>query len=129
MPNHVDLLENNIHVNPSTGRITGICDWAGAEVSPFGMSVGGVETLLGIQHWTRGWCYHANHQVLRDLFWETFWNAIGPAVEEQKERVEVARLVGILLDNGFQLDDDGNMVPVVEGHHSCRYLDGVVLGK
>lgn len=26
VPNHGDLLENNIHVNPATGNITGICD-------------------------------------------------------------------------------------------------------
>lgn len=39
--NHTDLLENNIHVDAATGRIVGICDWRSAEVSPFGMSLGG----------------------------------------------------------------------------------------
>ncbi|KAL9030819.1 MAG: hypothetical protein Q9196_001094 [Gyalolechia fulgens] len=41
VPNHTDLLENNIHVDPDTGAIVGICDWRDADVSPFGMSLGG----------------------------------------------------------------------------------------
>ena len=41
VPNHIDLLENNIHVDIATGKIVGICDWRGAEVSSFGMSLGG----------------------------------------------------------------------------------------
>ena len=42
VPNHTDLLENNIHVDPNTGRLVGICDWKDTEVSPFGMSLGGL---------------------------------------------------------------------------------------
>jgi len=129
VPNHTDLLENNIHVDPSTGHITGICDWKDTEVSPFGMSLGGLETMLGIRSWTKGWIYHSNHQDLRALFWGTFWEAVGPISEEQRERVEVARLVGLFLANGFQYDDDCNRVPASEGNHDLRYLDSVVLGK
>lgn len=129
VPNHIDLLENNIHVDPNTGRLMGICDWKDTEVSPFGMSLGGLETMLGTDSWVRGWCYHANQQELRALFWETFWSAMGSVSEEQKERIEIARLVGLFLANGFQYDDDGNLVPASEGYHELRYLEAVVLGK
>lgn len=81
-PNHTGLLENNIHVDPNTGRIAGICYWKDTEVSPFGMSLGGLETMLGIRSWKRGCCYHANQQDLRALFWEAFWNAMGSVSEE-----------------------------------------------
>lgn len=47
VPNHTDLLGNNIHVDTTTGRIVGICDWRDATVGPFGMSLGGLETMLG----------------------------------------------------------------------------------
>ncbi|KAM0417394.1 hypothetical protein ACHAPT_012629 [Fusarium lateritium] len=47
VPNHTDLLENNIHVSPKTGHITGICDWKDATVGPFGTSLEGLESLLG----------------------------------------------------------------------------------
>ncbi|KAI9822089.1 MAG: hypothetical protein M1826_000549 [Phylliscum demangeonii] len=129
VPNHTDLLENNIHVDPSTGSLTGICDWKDTKVSPFGMSLGGLETMLGISSWTKGWCYLANQQDLRARFWEAFWNAMGSVSKEQTERIELARLVGLFLANGFQLDDVGNRVPASEGQHDLRYLDAVVLGN
>ncbi|KDR83023.1 hypothetical protein GALMADRAFT_56970, partial [Galerina marginata CBS 339.88] len=126
VPNHTDLLENNIHVDPSTGRLVGICDWKDTEVSPFGMSLGGLETMLGINRVREGWCYHANQQALRDLFWETFYEALGNPIDE---RIEVARLAGIFLANGWQYDDDeGSIVPLHEGNRDLAYLDLVVLG-
>jgi hypothetical protein len=45
--NHGDLSGLNIFVDPSTGRITGIIDWAEATIGPFGMSLWGLENLLG----------------------------------------------------------------------------------
>jgi hypothetical protein len=48
VPNHIDLPENDIHVGPQTGGLTGVVDWVGAQVGPFGMSLGGVENILGI---------------------------------------------------------------------------------
>ncbi|KAI1180364.1 hypothetical protein F4777DRAFT_529966 [Nemania sp. FL0916] len=126
VPNHTDLLENNIHVDPDTGRLVGICDWRDAEVSPFGMSLGGLETMLGTNRVKGGWCYHANQQALRNLFWEAFHEAMGNTPDE---RVEVARLVGIFLQNGWTYDQDDNKIPLwEEGTYDLIYLDAVVLG-
>lgn len=85
--------------------------------------------MLGTRSWKRGCCYHANQQDLRALFWEAFWNAMGSVSEEQRERIEVARLVDRFLANGFQYDDDDNRVPASEGYDDLRYLDVVVIGK
>ncbi|EHK44204.1 hypothetical protein TRIATDRAFT_87271 [Trichoderma atroviride IMI 206040] len=125
VPNHIDLLENNIHVDRSTGQIMGICDWKDAEISPFGMSLGGLETMLGIWKMKEGWCYHTNQQTLRAHFWEAFYNSMGDISETQKELVNLARLVGIFLANGFELDDNENKVPA----SSLQYLEAVVLGN
>jgi Ser/Thr protein kinase RdoA (MazF antagonist) len=127
VPNHNDLLENNIHVNPETGQIVGICDWTDTTIGPFGMSLGGLETMLGIRR-IRGWCYHANQQELQALFWATIYNAIGQISEEQGELIEVARLLGIFLENGFAGDVDGNIVPASEGDETLDYLGAVTLG-
>lgn len=54
---------------------------------------------------------------------------MGSVSEEQRERIEVARLVGLFLANGFQYDDDDNRVLASEGDDDLRYLDVVVLGK
>lgn len=127
VPNHTDLLENNIHVNLETGNLTGICDWKDTEISPFGMSLGGLETMLGIRKFT-GWCYHSNQQQLRDLFWKAFSDAMGSEFEQNRGRIEVARLVGLFLANGFEYDHNENRVPASEGDVDLAYLDAVVLG-
>ncbi|KAI1424262.1 hypothetical protein F5Y12DRAFT_785421 [Xylaria sp. FL1777] len=121
--NHTDLLENNIHVDPATGKITGICDWADAKVGPFGMSLGGLETMLGTPITTGDyWRYHPNHQELRDRFWTAFYIHLGGASDAQKRRIETARLVGLFLANGFQ---HGN--PATEESEDLRFLGAVVL--
>ncbi|KAG8726747.1 hypothetical protein FRC10_006792 [Ceratobasidium sp. 414] len=127
VPQHTDLLENNIHVDKQTGRITGICDWKDTVIGPFGVSLGSLETMLGIRTWKEGWVYHANQQELRDLFWDSFYKAMGDVSEEQKELIETARLVGLFLDNGFKWLDDETKVPVSEGHDGLRYLEAVTL--
>ncbi|KAH7021350.1 uncharacterized protein B0I36DRAFT_367765 [Microdochium trichocladiopsis] len=130
VPNHTDLLENNIHVDPTTGKIAGICDWGDAEVSPFGMSLGGLETMLGIRTMNEhGWSYFPKHAELREQFWAVFYHCLGGAVSEAlKQRVEVARLTGLFLANGFVQDGDGNLNPATEESLDLRYLRAVVLG-
>lgn len=127
VPNHTDLLENNIHVSAETGRIAGICDWKDTTVGPFGVSLGGLETMLGIGSWKESWIYHTNQQELRDLFWDAFYKAMGNVSEEQKELIDVARLVGLFLDNGFRWIDGETKVPACEGHDGLRYLEAVTL--
>ncbi|KAM0525684.1 hypothetical protein ACHAPE_000395 [Trichoderma viride] len=129
VPNHIDLLENNIHVDRSTGQIMGICDWKDTEISPFGMSLGGLEAMLGIWKMKQGWCYHANQQALRAHFWGAFYNSMGHTSVKQKELINLARLVGIFLANGFELDGNENKVPASEGNHDLQYLEAVVLGN
>ncbi|KAH8744665.1 hypothetical protein F5883DRAFT_588973 [Diaporthe sp. PMI_573] len=130
VPNHVDLLENNIHVNPDTGAIVGICDWRDAEVSPFGMSLGGLETMLGIRTVNDGyldWSYFPNQQELRNGFWTTFYQCLGGVSAAQAQCIEVARLVGLFLANGFMQDRYGNTVAATEESEDLRFLGAVVL--
>ncbi|KAF8184438.1 hypothetical protein BJ912DRAFT_974834 [Pholiota molesta] len=127
VPNHTDLLENNIHVDPRTGALVGICDWKDAELSPFGMALGGLETMLGVNRVDEGWCYHPSQQALRALFWEAFYTAMGNG-NTADARIDVARLAGIFLENGWQWDEEGNRVPLQEGARDLVYLDKVVLG-
>jgi hypothetical protein len=91
------------------------------------MSLGGLETILGTLR-MRGWCYHPNQQKLRDLFWVTFYDTIGQDSEERREIIEVARLIGIFLEYGFEGGGDGNRVPASEGSHTLNYLEAVTLG-
>jgi hypothetical protein len=115
-------------VDKDTGEVTGICDWGDAEVCPFGMSLAGFETMLGIRKMNEaGWDYFPVHGELREQFWATFYRCPGGMSDVQKQRIEVVRLTGLFLGNGFAQDKDGNLTPVPEGDLNLRYLGAVVL--
>ncbi|PGH20439.1 hypothetical protein AJ80_03585 [Polytolypa hystricis UAMH7299] len=65
--NHDDLLEMNIHVDEKSGCITSIVDWAEAKIAPFGTSLWGLETILGVQTASQ-WIFHPKHSYLRTQF-------------------------------------------------------------
>lgn len=126
-PNHASLIENDIYVSAQTGHLAGIYNWAGATISPFGVSLGALEILLGISSWSQGCIYLPNQQELRDLFWQTLYEAMGNVSEEQKELLEVASQVGLFLTYGFMRHDDETIVPASEEHTSLHYLESVTL--
>lgn len=98
---HGDILENNIHIEEETGHITGVVDWHDAFVAPFGLSLGGVEILLGIQT-HKDWHFHPSHVKLRQKFWDVFNSEIGQVSEMNKRSIEIARLMGLLQTHGFE---------------------------
>jgi hypothetical protein len=65
--NHGDLSEMNIHVDPRTGHITGVIDWAEAKTCPFGNLLWGLENVLGSMNHL-GWRYHPYYRALRVIF-------------------------------------------------------------
>ena len=83
--------------------------------------------MLGVHTMKECWRYHTSKQELRDLFWESFYQGMGKVSEEQKELIEVARLVGLFLDNGFEWNDAGIKVPAREGDMDLRFLEAVTL--
>lgn len=94
-PNHIDLLENNIHVDTKTGNITGVYDWRGTEISPFGLSLGWVEIMLGTLTMSGDfWRYHPKHCELREHFWAKFYQYLGQGSIENKKKLESAGLIG-----------------------------------
>ncbi|KAI1389175.1 uncharacterized protein F4822DRAFT_429788 [Hypoxylon trugodes] len=97
---HDDLLENNIHVDEASGHITGIVDWASPIVAPFGVSLGGLETILGVQTSAK-WHFHPNHMELRKHFWNTLYEEIGQVSEDDRCSIEIARLFGLFRTYGF----------------------------
>ncbi|KAK6843393.1 phosphotransferase enzyme family domain-containing protein [Apiospora arundinis] len=96
---HDDLLENNIHVDEATGSITGIVDWQDAMIAPFGVSLSGLETVLGVQTQI-GWHLHPSHVSLREQFWDTFYREIGEISKADQCSIEVARLLGLFRTHG-----------------------------
>jgi hypothetical protein len=102
---HDDLLENNVHVDEATGHLTGVVDWANAKVAPYGISLGGLEIVLGIQTSTE-WHFHPSHVRLRQQFWDTFDSEIGAISVLDRRSIEVARLMGLLRTHGIEWKND-----------------------
>jgi hypothetical protein len=68
---HGDLNVTNLLVNPKTGNIAGIFDWAESRILPFGFALYGLENLLGWMD-SEGWHYYDRCRELESLFWQTF---------------------------------------------------------
>ncbi|KAF4454850.1 Protein kinase-like domain protein [Fusarium austroafricanum] len=94
-------VENNFHIDENTGRITGVVDWANAKIAPFGVSLASMEVVLGIQ--TRAaWHFHHNHQALRKLFWDAFYDVTGNISDDDRHSMDIARLFGLFWTHGYE---------------------------
>lgn len=115
---HDDLLEMNIHVDKETGCITGIVDWADSKVAPFGTSLGGLETILGVQT-SSCWHFHPSHDYLRAEFWKTFYGIIGYLSDNDRRAMEIGRLFSLFRTYGFdRRPEKDNAAPLKEEDHT-----------
>ncbi len=125
--NHDDLLEMNIHVDEESGGITGIVDWSDALVAPFGTSLWGLETILGVQTASR-WIFHPNHRHLRAVFWETLYNAIGDLSVDDQKAIDVGMLFGLFRSYGFdRRPEKENATPLRETDQEFVCLEAFCL--
>ncbi len=127
VPNHTDFLENNIHVDPTTGQLKGICDWKDVEISPFGMSLEGLESLLGQRSEDGSWRWVSNQRDLRQVFWNAFGVAMGAGMEDIGQRIDNARLLAIFLRHGFEWNQVTRRMELVRaGSSDFSFLKAVI---
>ncbi|MCJ1377791.1 hypothetical protein MMC17_000887 [Xylographa soralifera] len=109
---HQDLSGMNILVDPDTGHITGVVDWADATIEPFGMALWGLESVLGCSG-PKGWLYFGsdpsyshfgcNSSRSRALFWKTLLREIECTISDEcRHAINEVRILGILLRYGFR---------------------------
>ncbi len=124
---HSDLNEMNTLVDPSSGEITGVVDWPGATILPFGFTLYVLENALGSMG-SSGWKWFDNADHLRDTFWRAFGEQTGLS-EPQTSLVQLAGKAGILIrygtayDSGFPAGMIGVRDPNAE---DFRYLDALL---
>ena len=124
---HGDLSEMNILVDKDNGHLTGVIDWAEAEILPFGCALWSLENLLGFMD-HEGWHYFPVHQELRDLFWKTFKECIPQDLKELWLAICTARRIGVLFRYGFCWVDGGSRQRVICGEDSdMKYLDAFLV--
>lgn len=137
---HLDFAEVKIMVDPQTGHVTGILDFDGARVEPFGMCIFGVyEGFFGEMRDSK-WKFfdqpasrdapcQSVREILEKAFWDTLWNAVPSWMDrlELKEPVTIALEMGIV--NRY-LDWDGDMDPENESHmRAVSWAAGLLLDR
>jgi len=100
---HGDLCDTNLLVDPKSGELTGVPDWAEAEILPFGFALWGLETLLGAMDEMKGcWLYSTQHKYLEEVFWATFAEHVPGLTDSQWRGIRIGRLLGLLCRHGFK---------------------------
>ncbi|KAF2158685.1 hypothetical protein M409DRAFT_71530 [Zasmidium cellare ATCC 36951] len=131
--NHGDLLPSNIMVDRGSWRLTGLVDWAEAEYLPFGMSLYGIEHLLGgFDHERQRFVYYDRANELRDAFWDRLRAEI-PELRDQDiwKAVILSRTIGILLWHGIAWDEGrlDRVVDYVNDREELAYLESFLGGS
>ncbi|KAJ5250700.1 hypothetical protein N7489_001110 [Penicillium chrysogenum] len=121
---HGDLNMMNLLVNPKTGNITGIVDWAEARILPFGFALYGLEHLLGWMD-SEGWHYYDHYCELESLFWQTFREEAHNFSDADLYLISAARMAGFFYHYGFNFDTKGEIqsVRMDRPDGSLAYLD------
>lgn len=96
----------NILVDPDSGHLTGVVDWADASVAPFGIALWGLESVLGCSG-PDGWSYFGSDvSHSRMLFRKAFLTDIECAISDETRRaIDEVRTLGLLLRYGFTWED------------------------
>ncbi|KAJ5611818.1 hypothetical protein N7528_008923 [Penicillium herquei] len=121
---HGDLNVMNILVDPETGNITGIVDWAESRILPFGFALYGLETIIGRMN-SKGWHYHDAHRELESIFWQTFQKEAQGFSNGDFRLICAARMAGLFYQYAFVFDakEAVKNVRVADPNGSFPYLD------
>lgn len=124
---HSDLNEMNILVDPGSGKITGVVDWGGASIQPFGFTLYALDNALGSMG-PNGWKWFDNVDYLRGAFWTAFREQTGLS-EPQTRLIKLAGKAGILIRYGTAYDSGfSGMIGVRDPNaEDFRYLDALLL--
>lgn len=112
--NHGDLLPSNIMVDDQNWRLAGVVDWAEAEYLPFGMTLYGLEHLLGFLDNQGRFVYYKQANELRNAFWQRLRIHVPEVANREIWRaIVLSREIGILLWHGIAWDN-GRLDRVVD---------------
>ncbi|KAF4547157.1 Hypothetical protein D9617_56g096200 [Elsinoe fawcettii] len=129
---HKDFGDCNIMVHPQFYQLTGVIDWAEAEICPFGQNLHRIEHLMGKVDLKTGWHRLVDHAALSDAFWTSFLTAAIGVTGDMLHTIKTARVMGVLLAYGFtkRLANMPEPVPIGDdelGRYNKRYMHGLLV--
>ncbi len=131
---HRDFSDVNIMVDETSCHLTGVIDWAEADIGPFGLNLYFVRGLMGRMHLKTGWSRFEDYGALRDTFWGVLRAEVGELAEETMETIRSAEVMGVLLCYGFtsRLGNKASPRPIGDdetGRYNLLYLDGLLVDR
>jgi Ser/Thr protein kinase RdoA (MazF antagonist) len=129
---HRDFGTCNIMVDEETCHLTGVIDWAEAEICPFGLNLHSLQSFMGMLHLKNGWTRYEDYPDLETTFWETFKDEVGGLSAENLRTIRTARMMGLLLSHGFtsRLANKSQAIPIGDddaGRYNMLSLDGFLI--
>lgn len=129
---HRDLGTCNIMVDETTCHLTGVIDWAEAEICPFGQNLHSLQALTGALHLKNGWRRYQDYGVLQTTFWSTFEGEVGVLSPEMIKTIKSARIMGLLRSRAFtnRLANMPEATPIRDneaGRYNMLFLDGFLI--
>lgn len=123
--NHGDFLPTNILVDEKDWTLKSLVDWAEAEYLPFGMTLYGIEHLLGYMTGSK-FIYYQQAFAIRQAFWRRLRELV-PELKDERvwKAVLVSREIGMLLWHGIAWDDGklDRVVNAVDDVEEVAYLE------
>lgn len=129
---HRDFGASNIMVDNISCYLTGVIDWAEAEICPFGQNLHSLQALTGALHLKNGWRRYDGYEHLQDTFWSTFRNEVGDLSSDTMDAIRISRITGLLRSRGFtrRLANMPAATPIGEdetGRYNMLSLDGFLI--
>ncbi len=131
---HRDFSDVNIMVDETECHLTGVIDWAEADIGPFGLNLYFVRGLMGRMHLKTGWSRFEDYEALQDTFWGILRAEVGELAGGTMETMRSAEVMGILLCHGFtsRLGNKSPPTPIGDdetGRYNLLYLDGLLVDR
>jgi len=129
---HRDFGTSNIMVDGTSCHLTGVIDWAEAEICSFGQNLHFLQALTGALHLQNGWRRYKGYEALQDTFWSTFQDEVGGLSAETMKTIKTARIMGLLHSRGFtkRLANMPRAIPIhgnETGRYNMVFLDGFLV--
>ncbi|KAI0100324.1 hypothetical protein GGR51DRAFT_575408 [Nemania sp. FL0031] len=129
---HRDFGSCNIIVDNESCHLTGVIDWAEAEIAPFGLNLHSLQQFTGKFHLKNGWIRYDDYNILQEMFWDVFSKEAGGLSNDIIKAIHSARVVGLLLSKGFtsRLANMPEPEPIQDnesGAYNMLHLDGLLI--
>lgn len=129
---HKDFGPCNLLVDPNSCCLTGVVDWAEADICPFGLNLYSLQAFSGSMHLHDGWTRFPDYDTLETTFWSSFTRQVGGISPKTLRTIKRARVLGHLLSHGFtsRLANEAEPVPLKDdrhGRYNMLFLDGYLI--